>query len=497
MRIPPALVISLLLLPADGLAQDSIGLKLFVQPWDLPTDNDNPVVGHEGPSTITDAIRAAWDARKTDLGNDLAADLSVANRIVPGITLHDITLNLGNPLIALAFVSGGGPQPLTLRADGTSDFHLEASFTTPPLGPIELPSGADPRCSVRGKVLLATELTVGTDPDQLLSASRANVTQPVRLSDLVLDHQGLTCNILLSLVDLAGFEDALKQVITQQAEPRILMAFDGAMATASHATNESLAGMIPDGMGRTGAWFPVASPRRIVLAVGQLSPMPDTSQRATIQGTLSGAGIGAGCNLPLSFHRKTGPRPIDVQGIPGEPPLEPLATVVSCDPPDGSGIRQFRVQGLSSEFPNYLRQTGFRCGRDENVSVEFRGGGNDRILSGQLDTMLDVVLHPAGRGIPCDADIERPGAVTATDIQEWMLDPLRDTFPVPGFDATIIATPQGLIQFRNSGAVALNPQPLPPAEIDADRILREIDRQQRVLQFQQNRLDQLRTRIAR
>lgn len=489
MRFPVVLAagLALALAPISAAAQDAIGLRLFVQPWDIATDNDTPMLAHDSPSTLSDAIFAAWSARKAESIQSITERLGTGDLLGEGFTLHDITLRLGDPSVSLSRVSGSGPEPMVLRADGMGTFYLEASITTP--GPA--PAATDPRCVVSGTLQLATEITLGTNPQQLFSASRARIPEAVRLPDLALDHQGLTCSVLLAIVDIAGFEGRLKQIIRQQAEPHILAAFDAAMGQSIETVNTTLAALVPDGLGRTGAWFlPSASGDTLVLAMGVLGPVPDTGPPATIQGTVTGAGTVAACEIPLSFRRKVGPRPLDALGTPGDPPLEPLATIASCDPPDASGQRRFRVQGLSSVLPNYVESSGFRCGRDQNVLTTFRSGNVEKILSSELDRPIDIELSPMGRGIPCNVNVE-PNLI-GQDIRDLIIDPLADPFPVPGFDETIITTPQGQIRFRNRQAQELNPQPLPPAEIS-----RQIDSLQRSIQIQQNRLDLLRGQIGR
>lgn len=489
MRFPAVLAagLTLVLAPIPAAAQDAIGLRLFVQPWDIASDNDTPMLAHDGPSTLSDAIFAAWSATKAESIQGITQQLGAADMLGDGFTLHDITLKLGDPAVSLSRLSGSGPEPMVLRADGTGTFYLEASITIPGPSPAE----ADPRCVVSGTLQLATEITLGTNPRQLFSASRARVPEAVRMPDLALDHQGLTCSVLLALVDLAGFEGRLKQIIRQQAEPRILAAFDTAMAQSVETVNTTMGALIPDGLGRSGAWFlPSVSGDMLVLAVGVLGPVPDTGPPATIQGTVTGAGTATVCEIPLSFLRKVGPRPLDALGTPGDPPLEPLATLASCDPPDGNGMRRFRVEGLSSMLPNYVQVAGFRCGRDQNVMTTFRSGNIEKILSFELARPIDIELSSMGRGIPCDVNVEPD--LTTQDIRDLFVDPLADPFPVPGFDETIITTPQGQIRFRNRQAQELNPQPLPPGEIS-----RQIDSLQRSIQVQQNRLDLLRRQIGR
>ena len=134
------------LAPAVAVAQAPVGLTLYVQPWDIATDTDTPVLALESPSLISDAVAVAdgWAASKAQTIIDIKAQIGAADGIAPGFTMHDINLDIGDPALAFRSILPGGAGPLTVLAESAGmPFRLEASVTVPS---DLITRDMDPRC---------------------------------------------------------------------------------------------------------------------------------------------------------------------------------------------------------------------------------------------------------------------------------------------------------------------------------------------------------------
>lgn len=359
--------------PAPSFAQ-SVGLRLLVQPWNPITDDDRVITPVEAPGLISILSAGVWSTTKPQLRETIIRALSVQNLIAEDVTLYDVVVELPDSTISLESVSGGGTNPLLVRAVFTAKrVELKATSTTPSF----LGSWADPRCRAAADVTATVELRIGGDLSRPLQASPNASPATISVSNFSWDSENFPCDVIKEVVGLLGFEELIARTVarpeyTQPIAAIIASALNNGLAAA----NAQIAQAIPAGLGQVGAWVvgPSSGDQTIAIAAGVQVPVPDGTPRASIGGTLRMANGDSTArvkcpSLPLYAQRTAGPRRI-VNGNGGldgaESPKIDLATAISCGPVAADGSRQYTMTGLSSGFKNYFVQTGLvvSCGED-------------------------------------------------------------------------------------------------------------------------------------
>lgn len=99
--------------------------------------------------------------------------------------------------------------------------------------------------------------------------------------------------------------------------------------------------------------------------------------------------------IPVEAHRKTGPRPIvDPWGGLGDEPLEPLYPAFTCSDPDGDGVSDYTLSGLSAGFPNRIlvgSDTGCDVANPASIAhVVHIDGLPDRLLPADFARTYDL-----------------------------------------------------------------------------------------------------------
>jgi hypothetical protein len=390
-------------MPTFGFAAGgSIGFRLFVQPWILATDSDNPIKVIDDPTMISKAFSEGWVKWQPTATNELAKIIG-AQKIADGVNLYNIRFGLTEPVLTLVKASGGGTEPLRVRA---TLLMRQVSFVATATTPTPLPSSTDPRCSAKIDVTASVNLTIDAKSATPISADDPKSTS-VAIENFSWDSQNFPCDVIKAGVGLLGFENTIRRQVENPAIVRPMAAsLTSAVNKALGPVNAQVTRVVPSNLSRVNAWL-ARGPEAQVVAVyaGLQAPVPDNSPRATIKGTIrtrDGSPVSINCEkMPFVVTRKSGPRPvINASGDMGEFPTEPVAISISCGPMASDGSQRFRMTGLSSTFPQFFTNKGLvvPCGKS-GVRYETAWSGMPTTFSSEHD----IKVYSVG-ALPCRVD---------------------------------------------------------------------------------------------
>lgn len=497
---------------APAVAQDgTIGFRLMVQPWDPVTDDDAVLIPLDQPTVISDLVSTAWNTFVPILHNSLVSSLSSPDYLASGVTFSNIDLRLPKPTFKLSYVSGGGSSPLDLKATATvQGVSIELTSTTPTI----LGRDFDPRCSARTDIAASFHLIIGSDSSSLIHAQFDDREKGVQLSNFSFDSQNFPCDVIKEIVGLFKAESLIVKLVESPSVERPLsIALAREVDKAVSELNQQIAALIPPGVSLRGSWLNnrVVGGQMLAIFLGEPSPQADQSPRATITGRLrvnsEVAAQGFDCiHLPIKVARKAGPRPMTnpFGKLGDEAPYESLSTKVTCDPVSADGSQVYHLAGLSSGFRNHFTFMGHaapcKAGEAWKTGVWLAPPDNSWPAAGILPSMLDGAfdLNATLMDAPCAQLFvdTRPIEEQA----EELIGDLRGDGPRPNELANLIQSgaltvDQSLVLgsiLANQGLLnALNPQPLPPAEM-VDNLTRQIALQGEVIRLQQQQLAQSR-----
>jgi hypothetical protein len=411
--------------PDPARAQQPIGLRVLVQPWTPATDDDTARIALDDQSLLSRSLSQGWNAARPEIEKQIVGFLGQGDLVADGFTFRDITLALPEPQVALQPISGGGSQPLMMRAQlAMSGVGIELTSTIP--GPS--PGSTDPRCSARADINLVFAITLGSDTNALLRAEPLPGPSPLAITNLELDSQGIVCDAIIAVVNVAGIDDVIRRELERAPAIRQAgVAAVGLLDGELRSLNAQLAAQVPPGLLRVNAWFnQLPNGQRLAIGFG-VRPVADRGPPASITGTVRqvGATMAGGLALGLPFaceampvmvQRKTGPSPmINANGDVGPPPLERLPVSTRCEgaaPGTIGGAMVYRISGLSPLLPNIVTFTGMenRCvqGQSEaaGVVLAFSNWTGNRILSGDLARRFD--MRARVMSAPCIVQFEGP-----------------------------------------------------------------------------------------
>ncbi len=350
-RLKSLLAFASVLAIASPAAANTIGARIYIQPWDPHTPTRDAVQAvYDDRAAISGSIDGAWNTARMK-AEQVLPPLFAEYDIGDGFRLYDINLTT-NPITGYTLrQTGPDTARLEFTVSGTS---LEASIRTP--GPA--PNGLDPRFRVSADLVVDVEIAFSTDPAHLLRAGKVNaVVKNVGIpegrndSAKVIASAAQIANDVVAFFSGTDFEQKLLNSINGQdlGQQGLQPEIDSGLETLNggFARMPQLAVLLPKAV-----W---ADHDRVTF---YFAPPPVAP---TATGALSGAitwdpgqVAGACTQVAITGAVQTGPRPLRTSDGSqyGAPPTVTLGAITSFA--TGAGSCAYRVDGLGLGVPNAL-----------------------------------------------------------------------------------------------------------------------------------------------
>ena len=469
------LCLGVALLGTAAAAQAAVGARVLLQEWSPLTPQKQGVrVLANDPNAVSTALQRAWSQARPVICAQLQGAMGRSGA-AGGQTLRDIDCQLDTmPAFSVA-TAGANALTATLSIGG----YVAARSTTP----TALGSYADPRFSLAIKANMVITLAVQNNASDTLRVDRALFT----LSNATLDSQNFSGDLLKFVAnDLIPFFHGpnykrLAETAINSVSIDVASRFNAAFAPVNVMLRA------PSGLVRMGVW---GKPDGITVAFGPREVAPPSGGTVTGAVRWSPSQIGAPGNcdgFTIDAVVQTGPAPLRDPGGYYEASDAPTRKVGSFQLVSGvAGECRYRVSGLAAGWPNVFSAHSIvgNVKRADNsvhsIRYTLAGDGWDgHNVTPQPSAERNYVVKTT-----LDAVMVVAPSATLKHEQLKRFDPHVNPVLETGAQQRVILAAQGAtlgtaavgqgralattlaataIGSNRGAAVALNPQPLPPA----------------------------------
>ena len=459
--LPP--VAGFTLLAVAIAAQAGTGARGFAQAWNpLTPDQPNVVPLFDEPSLVSDSLQEAWQRVRPRLCAQLQARMGVAGA-ARGETLRDITCLLDEQ-VALDVAPAGQNA---LRASLAVSGYVEATSTTPDIiWGIGVDRAADPRFSVALTARVDLVLAVQPSREQTLRVSQARFT----LNNATLDSHNFSGDIAEWAVGdmLPFFGGPDYKAMAENAINAVSMDFASDFNAALAPVNQKLAGpseLVRVGVSGSGNYISVA------FAPREFTPPANGSVSGMVRWDPARFVPRDGCrSFDIRDTVQTGPVPMYTANA--EAPKREIGTLHISEA--GPGACSFTLSGIAEGWPNVLsaKLVGANNAASAGnalyrIHYGLSGDGWDgrNVVPAPVASARDYVV--SGRIDATDTPSAGHAAMSRMKRADAVINPAeRYTQRSDPGKAQVAVSPMNRIS-QSGDTVSLNPQPLPPASVNA------------------------------